>query len=217
MPDAPDLSSLSLGWLVAIIITSALFGVGGYLIASRRIKQPLLTFFARFAVVFLLLIVIEAVIIAQAPSVHEALGKATATIVGGLLGVLGVTASVSGTTVAVEDPYIVFNIDAACLGGLLLWAYVALVLAESRANARQRATGICIGIAMLLGFNLFRITSSVYLQWLTEVRVHDYFYMVNMLVVLLVWAGWIRTLKPRRPTAARPTGERGLKPRPQSD
>ncbi len=134
-----------------------------------------------------------------------------------MLGVVGVTESVSGSTIALEEPFLLFSIDAACLGGLLLWAYAALVLAESKATARQRTTGIVIGIAILLGFNFFRIVSSIYLQWLTEVRVHDYFYLVNMLVVLLVWAGWVRTLRPGRPARATATPQRGLRPGPQSD
>lgn len=217
MPDALDFSSLSLGWLVAIIIVSALFGVGGYFVASRRIKQPLATFFARFAVVFLLLIVIEATILTLAPSVHEAIGHAIAALVGGLLAAVGVTESVSGATIALEEPFLLFSIDAACLGGLLLWAYAALVLAESKASARQRTTGIVIGITLLLGFNFFRIASSIYLQWLTEVRVHDYFYLINMLVVLLVWAGWVRTLRPGRPAPATATSRRDLGPGPQGD
>jgi len=54
-----------------------------------------------------------------------------------------------------------------------------------------------VGLATLIAFNIFRITLSVYLQERTGVRVHDYFYWFNMLVVLLVWAGWVRTLKPR--------------------
>jgi exosortase/archaeosortase family protein len=217
MPDALDFSSLSLGWLIAIIIVVALFGVGGYFIASRRIKQPLAIFFARFAVVFLLLIVLEAVVLTVAPSVHEAIGHVTATLVGALLGAVGVTESVSGSTIALEQPFLLFSIDAACLGGLLLWAYTALVLAESKASARQRATGIIIGIAILIGFNFFRIVLSVYLQWLTEVRVHDYFYVVNMLVVLLVWAGWVRTLRPGRPGPATARPQQHLRPGPQSD
>jgi exosortase/archaeosortase family protein len=212
MPDTLDFSSLSLGWLVAILIAAALFGGGGYLLAHRRVRQPIVVFFVRFGVVFLLLIVIEAAILSLAPSVHEALGHATATLVGGPMDLAGAEPSVSGAQVAVQEPFIVFNIDAACLGGLLLWAYVALVLAESRASRRQRATGVAVGIAVLVAFNFLRVLLSVYLQWLTEVNIHDYFYLVNMLVVLVVWAGWLRTLKPGRPPAPSAAPEHGLGP-----
>jgi len=218
MPDALDFSSLSLAWLLAVILVTALFGVGGYLIASRRVKQSVVSFFGRFAAVFLLLIVVEAVVLTAAPSVHETIGHVTAVLVAGLLGAVGVTESVSGTLITLEEPFLVFSIDAACLGGLLLWAYAALVLAESKASARQRAAGILIGITILLGFNFFRIASSVYLQWLTEVRLHDYFYVINMLVVLLVWAGWVRSLRPGRPTPATARPQPGLsRPGPLSD
>ncbi len=130
--------------------------------------------------------------------------------------IAGTGASVSGTLIAVKGPFIVFDVTPACLGGLLLSAYAALVLAESKANRRQRTNGIVIGFAAIMGFNFFRIASSVYVQWLTEVRIHDYFYIVNMLVVLVVWAGWVRTLRPRRPRVARPGPESGRQPRPRS-
>jgi exosortase/archaeosortase family protein len=216
MPDTLDFSGLASAWIIAIIIVAALFGGGGYFIASRRVKQSAATFFARFTVVFLVLLVIESVVLTWGPSLHETMGEITATLVGGLMETAGAGASVIGTTIAVQGPFIVFDVTPACLGGLLLWAYVALVLAESRATGRQRAAGIVFGIAILLGFNFFRITSSVYLQWLTEVRIHDYFYMVNMLVVLLVWAGWLRTLKHRRPGVAGATPGPGRQPRPRS-
>ena len=56
--------------------------------------------------------------------------------------------------------------------------------------------GIIIGLAIIMGFNYFRMVSSVYLEWRTGIHVHDYFYIVNMALVLLVWAGWLKILKP---------------------
>ena len=91
--------------------------------------------------------------------------------------------------------YIVFKIDVACLGGLLFWAYMALVLAEPRATLRQRLVGLGMGLVGLIVFNLFRISISVYLEWRTGVNVHNYFYLFNMVFVLLLWAGWVRSLK----------------------
>jgi len=195
MPDTFELSSWPYGALIVLVLACAIFGGLGYIIASRRIRQPLLAFFLRFAVVFLFLVVIEAAILSIWPSVHEAISNLTAALVGGTLATVGVSESVSGSIITLQDPLRLFSVDAACLGGLLFWAYIALVIAESRANAKQRIVGLLIGLAILLGFNFFRITLSIYLEWLTEVRVHDYFYVVNMIVVLIVWAGWLRLIK----------------------
>ena len=196
MPDTFQLSDWSYGALIVLVLVCAIFGGIGFAIASRWVKQPLLAFFLRFSVVFLLLVVIEAAILSIWPSVHESISNLTATVVGGMLATVGVSESVSGSIITLQDPLLVFSIDAACLGGLLFWAYIALVLAESRASAKQRIAGLLIGLALLLGFNFFRIIWSIYLEWLTEVHVHDYFYLVNMIVVLIVWAGWLRILKP---------------------
>jgi exosortase/archaeosortase family protein len=205
MPDTFQLSNWSYGALVVLVLVCAIFGGIGYAIASRRVKQPLLAFFLRFAVVFLLLVVIEAAILSLWPSVHEAISNFTTTLVGGMLSTVGVPESVSGSIITLQDPFLVFSVDAACLGGLLFWAYIALVLAESRASAKQRIAGLFIGSAILLGFNFFRITFSIYLEWLTEVHVHDYFYIVNMIVVLIVWAGWLRITKPGTTSVAKPS------------
>jgi len=59
--------------------------------------------------------------------------------------------------------------------------------------------GILIGFGILLAFNFFRITLSIYLQGLTGFNVHYLFYLFNMVFVLLVWLGWLRSLKPRKP------------------
>lgn len=196
MPDTFQLSDWSYGALIVLVLVCAIFGGIGYAIASRRVKQPLLAFFLRFAVVFLLLVVIEAAILSLWPSVHESIGNLVTTLVGGMLATVGVNESVSGSIITLQDPLLVFSVDAACLGGLLFWVYIALVMAESKASTKQRIAGLLIGLAILLGFNFFRILWSIYLGWLTEVHVHDYFYLVNMIVVLIVWAGWLRILKP---------------------
>ena len=71
MPDTFDISSLSFGWLIVLIITSIAFGAAGYAIASRRVKQSFVVFLVRFAIVFLLLILIEAAILSLWPPVHN--------------------------------------------------------------------------------------------------------------------------------------------------
>ena len=185
---------LPLAALIVLVVFSAVFGVAGYLIASRRGHRSFLVFLALFAFAFLFLVFLEAAVLSLWPSVHEGLCGFTADLAGSTLGAMGVVNSVSGSTITVENPTLAFSVDPACLGGMLFWAYIALVLAELRATNRQLLTGILIGLFLLLAFNFFRITLSIYLEWRTGVHVHDYFYVVNMVVVLVVWAGWQRTL-----------------------
>jgi exosortase/archaeosortase family protein len=101
-------------------------------------------------------------------------------------------------------PAIAFEIDVACLGGILFWSYVALVLAEPVATRRQRLLGLGAGLLVLIAFNLFRITTSIYVEGSSGVNIHDYFYFFNMAFVLCVWAIWLRIIRPkRRATAAK--------------
>jgi exosortase/archaeosortase family protein len=191
-------------WAIALVVVLvviggiiAAFGTVGYLIAGRSIKRPFLRYIVRYAIAFLLLLSLEAIILWLAPSVHRTLQHLTAVAVGWVLELADVHNSVSGSAIGVQEPYIVFKIDVACLGGLLFWAYMALVLAEPRATGRQRLIGLGMGLAGLLVFNLFRIFISIYIEWRTGVNVHNYFYLFNMVFVLLLWAGWVWTLKPR--------------------
>jgi len=96
-----------------------------------------------------------------------------------------------------HNPYLAFDVTAACLGGELFWTYAALVMAETSANNKQRLKGILIGLGILIVFNFFRITLSIYVEWATGFRVHTLFYFFNMVFVLLVWMRWLRTLKPK--------------------
>ena len=176
----------------------ALFGAPGYYIASRRFKQPLARFLVRYGVSFLCLMGLEMGFLWLLPSVHRAMQQLTAASVGWTLTRAGVGTSVSGSLITTNHPTVAYTIDVACLGGVLFWAYLALVMAEFKATRRQRLLGLAAGTVILLCFNLFRITISVYIDWRTGVYVHDYFYLFNMAFVLLLWAGWLRTLKPRR-------------------
>ena len=201
-----DLSDVPYFWLIVIITIAVVFGSLGYFISSRSIKQPLISFLLRFTVTFLSLMLIESLFLSFVPSVHGKLCDVTTTITGGVLSSIGVSESVSGDTIALNNPFLVFRIDAACLGGILLWAYTGLVFAESRVTLKQRLVGIIFGLAIILGFNFFRIVTSIYLEWRTGVHVHDYFYIVNMALVLLVWAGWLKILKPNQ-AVARPASK----------
>jgi exosortase/archaeosortase family protein len=184
--------------LVVIIGIIAGFGTISYVIAGRGIKRPFLRYIIRYGIVFLLFLALEAIILGLAPSVHRTLQHLTAVVVGRTLGLASVDNLVSGSTITVQEPLLIFQIDAACLGGLLFWAYIALVLAEPNATSKQRLVGLGLGMASLLVFNLFRIFISIYTEWRTGVNVHNYFYLFNMVFVLLVWTGWARTLK-RKP------------------
>ena len=212
-------SSLLSNWAIGLVFVLAVligiiagFGVIGYFIAERKFKQPFLGFLIRYAIGFLLLIGLEMASSALAPSVHNTLRHATASFVGWILGLAGVSHLVSGPIVTVNDiannPLLSFDISVACLGGVLFWAYIALVLAESRVTRRQRLVGLIAGLVILVAFNLFRITISIYLEWRTGVNVHNYFYLFNMIFVLLIWAGWLRILKkPKKPRPAAPATE----------
>jgi len=189
--------------LIAVAIIAAACVAIGYLIASRRIKQPILVFMGRFSVTFALLFVIEAAVLIATPSVHATMQNLTARLVGGVLTLGGASHSISGSTIILQNPSFSFDVTAACLGGELFWTYIALIVAETTASTRQRIVGIIAGLAILILFNFFRITLSVYLEWLTGYHVHDYFYLFNMIFVLLIWAVWLWRLKPRRVTYPR--------------
>ena len=197
----------------ALIFEVAIYTVAaaiGYIIANRvatrMIKQPFLAFIARFAIVFFLLFFLEFIIFyGLAPSVYAKLQGLAATSVGGILSLAGVSHSVSGSIITMQNPYLSFDITVGCLGGELFWTYVALVLAETTASNRQRLVGILVGLAMLIAFNFFRITLSVYLEWRISFHVHDYFYLLNTIFVLLVWVTWLKTLKLGAEKAVRST------------
>lgn len=202
MIDELDISHLQFYGLIATIIIAAAFGIGGYIVAARRIKQPMVLFLVRFGVVFFVLFFLEVAILNVSPDFHSTMRNLTAKLVGSISSLFVTNHSVSGSIITLQNPYLVFNITAACLGGELFWTYIALVLAETSANKKQRLRGIFIGLSILIVFNLFRIIMSIYVEWLTGYRVHNLFYFFNMVFVLLVWAGWLRTLKPQ--TASRP-------------
>jgi len=102
----------------------------------------------------------------------------------------------------------------AIFGALFLIEYAFLELLPSLHEALRNLTativGGIVGLAGMepvvsgplitlqdpsLAFNIFRMALSLYLQELTGVYVHDYFYFFNIVFVLLVWAVWTRTLR----------------------
>ena len=201
------LSDWAIGLAVALVVIVGIiagYATIGYIIAGRGIKRPFLRYTVRYAVVFLVFLGLETIIIWLAPSVHRMLQHLTAVAVGQTLEMASVHNLISGSRIAVQEPQSVFRIDVACLGGILFWAYIALVLAEPRATVRQRLIGLGAGLIGLLVFNLFRIFISIYIDSKTGVNVHNYFYLFNMVFVLLLWAGWVRTLKPRPARVTRP-------------
>jgi exosortase/archaeosortase family protein len=194
-----DMRSLLVLSLITIAILIALYGGIGYLVAGRRLSQPPKAFLLRYVTCFLLLLFFEIALVYLCPSFHNTLRNLTATLVGVILTTAGVSHSVSGPAITLQNPSLAFNINAGCLGGMLFWTFIGLVLAEPRATIRHRLAGILVGLAILMAFNFIRITLSIYLEWLTGVSIHGYFYIFNMIFVLLVWLGWLWTIR-RRPT-----------------
>jgi len=195
MPDSLDFRNSPYSGLIAVAIIAAVCGIIGYFVATRRIKQPVFVFLSRFGIVFFLLFLLETVVLITLPSFHATLQNLTARLVGGTLTLAGASHSISGSMVILQSPYLSFDITPSCLGGELFWTYAALVLAETTATNKQHLKGILVGLAILIVFNFIRITLSIYLEWFTGSNVHDYFYLFNMIFVLLIWAGWLRTLK----------------------
>ena len=191
-----DYSSILLKALLMLGGISAAYGVAGYIVASRTgRKLPGIAFLGRYGLYLFLLLVAEFLVYVFLPSFRDLMRVAVATLVGYVLSLFHASYSISGSTITLQNPSLAFSIDAACLGTMLLWVYVALVLAEPNASDKQRIRGIFIGFGILLAFNFLRITLSIYLEWLTSTRIHVFFYLFNMVFVLLVWAGWLRTLR----------------------
>jgi len=198
MIDSVDFSNFPIIWLIGTFLIWVTFASIGYFIATRRTKQPIVLFLTRFLIVFSFLFFLEFAIVCLWPSFHHAIQSRMATVVGDILGLGGMRYSVSGWTVALPGSSLSFNIGTGCLGGELFCTYIALVLAETAATRKQRLTGILIGLAILLAFNFFRITLSIYVEGLTGFNIHYLFYYFNIFFVMLVWLGWLRTIR-RRP------------------
>ena len=198
MIDSVDFSHFPIIWLIGTFLIWVTFALIGYFVATRWAKQPIVLFLTRFLIVFSFLFFLEFAIVCLWPSFHHAIQSRMATVVGDILGLGGMSYSVSGWTVALPGSSLSFNIGTGCLGGELFCTFVALVFAETTATRKQRLAGMLIGIAILLAFNFFRITLSIYLEGLTGFNVHNVFYIFNMIFVLLVWFGWLWNIR-RRP------------------
>lgn len=195
MEDSFGYMNIPFFWLISLLIIILLFGTVGYVIVTRKFKQPIVHFLIRYIIFFLLLFFVEYAILSLSPSLHAEMRNLTANLVGSILTFAGVNHSISGPIIMLQNPTLTFDITVACLGGLLFWAYTALILAESRASNKQRLIGIFAGLVILVGFNFLRITLSVYLEWLTGFSLHNLFYGFNMIFVLLVWAAWLMISK----------------------
>ncbi|MCX5995926.1 MAG: archaeosortase/exosortase family protein [Chloroflexi bacterium] len=192
------MSDSPLVFLIETTVILTVFAVICYFIARRRLKQPVIVFLGRFVLFFSSFLFLELVALASWPSLFHAIQSRTATFVGGILSFAGMDQSVSGWTLVLQNHSLSFDIGWGCLGGELFWTYIALVLAETTATDKQRLVGILVGLAILLAFNFFRITLSIYLEGQTGFDVHSLFYIFNMIFVLLVWFGWLWTIR-RRP------------------
>jgi len=189
-------------FIVFLVGTSVLFVVFALVcrfVAARRASQSIQVFLTRFAVAFAFLYLLEFAVIMLWPSVPRALAGGMANLVGGILGFAGISHSVSGWTLALQNPSLSFDIGWGCLGGELFWCYIALLFAETKATRKQHLMGIMVGLAILLAFNFIRITLSIYIEAATGFNIHYLFYYINIFFVMLVWLGWLWTIR-RRPT-----------------
>ena len=185
-------------FLVGTLALFVVFAAVCHFVAARRASQSMEVFLTRFAVAFAFLYLLELAVLVVWPSVPRALAGGMASLVGGILSFAGVSHSVSGWTVALQSSSLSFDIGWGCLGGELFWSYIALVFAETAATRKQRLMGILVGLAILLAFNFFRITLSIYVEGQTGFNIHYLFYYINIAFVLVVWLGWLRTIR-RRP------------------
>ena len=188
-------------FIVFLVGTLALFVVFAFIfrfVAARRASQSIEVFLTRFAIAFAFLYLLEFGVITLWPAVPRAFAGSMANLVGGILGFAGMSHSVSGWTIALQSSSLSFDIGWGCLGGELFWCYIALVFADNAATMKQRLMGIIVGLAILLAFNFFRITLSIYIEGLTGFNAHYIFYYLNIFFVMLVWLGWLRTIR-RRP------------------
>ena len=191
--------TLSIGLVLTLLIGG--FGTAGYFIATRKTGRPFLVFLLRYAAAFLSLVLLEAGCLWLIPPVHTGMRHLTTLVAGWLLALAGADSSISGSTLAMQSPSIAFDVDVACLGGILLWSYTALLFAEPTATRKQRFLGLAVGCATLIAFNLFRIAMSIYVEWSTGFSIHNYFYLINMLFVLCIWGTWLRTIRARQQPA----------------
>ena len=174
------------------------FAIPAHLLLARRVKQPFLGFLARYGTVFLALQLLEMVLMAYFPPLYDGIRHVTAEMVGSLLGLGGLEYEVSGAMVGLRDPVFSAEITSGCVGGVAFWVYVGLVIATPGASPKQRVASILVGLALLLAYNLTRMTASIYFEWANGIAVHDYFYIFNMVFILLIWAVWLRAMRPKK-------------------
>ena len=175
-----------------------LFMVSAYLILRMLNvgkRRGFTGFLVRCLIIFAVLQFSEASLYHFIPSVEMSLRDSAASFVGVLIHLGNMAASVAGPAISLNGRGLTFVVSPDCLGGLLVWAYLAMVLAQPGATKRQRLWGVIVGSAIIVVFNILRITLSVYVEGRTGFNVHTYFYLFNMVFVLLVWAGWMRTLR----------------------
>ena len=186
---------LDLGFLFIILIVG--FATGAYFLGAGKVKLPFLGFLARYGTVFFAFLFLDRMLLIFYPSFMNETRNLTAAAAGEMLSLLGAECLVAGPVIMLQNPSFQYDVTVGCVGSVLFCAYFALVLAVPGASSRQRLTGVFAGLVVLLVFNIFRIILTTYLEWSRGVHTHEYFYLFNMAFVLLVWAGWLRTLKPK--------------------
>lgn len=189
--------------ITAVLVVLLLFAASCYIVGKflkRERGNRFIWFFARCVVVFALMIGCETAIVRLFPSYPGLLRDSAAAAAGWVLHLLDMPNSVTGSVIYTDTLCIAFDITYPCLGVVLFLTYIALVFAQPNVTRKQHLAGLAGGLAALAVFNVFRIALTVYVEGSTGGYVHNIFYFFNMSVVVLVWAGWMWTLKPRRAT-----------------
>jgi exosortase/archaeosortase family protein len=181
--------------VVLLAFAGSCYALGKFL--KRERGNRFVWFFVRCVAVFVLLLGCEYALTRLFPHYPELLRDSAAAAVGGILRLADMHNSVTGSIIWLESTPIAFDITSSCLGGVLFLTYIALVFAQPNVSRNQRLAGVVGGLAVLLAFNTCRIAFTVYVEGSTGGYVHSLFYYVNMFVVMLVWAGWVSTLKTR--------------------
>jgi exosortase/archaeosortase family protein len=199
---------MTLWRVIAVLVVLLGFAASSYVVGKvlkREKGSRFVWFFVRCVAVFALLLGCETAIGWLFPSYCGLLRDSAAAAVGGILHLVDMHNSVTGSIIWIDSCPIAFDITTPCLGGVLFLTYIALVFAQPSVTRGQRLAGLFGGLVVLSLFNIGRIAFTVYVEGSTGGYVHNLFYYFNMVVVVLVWAGWVRTFKPAAATPVRVT------------
>ena len=171
----------------------------------------MLRFFATFVVLLAVLFGLELTPWAQAYFVVP-WTNALAAISAWLVTVIDPNVAAAGKVIRSTANGFAVSIEAGCNGIEATIVLVAAMLAFP-APAREKLTGLAVGIAAVQGLNVVRVISLFYLgQWNMQVFEWAHLYVwqaLIMLDVLIVWLVWVRLLPQAGGSDGRPDGPPG--------